>query len=266
MHRPLQTCMPMANPADNMHSEKSSCWNIQILLAISNNESAEEHRSSSLPESPSNSVNSPPRFSRGDFSSEVLLCFQISAAIKQHFSHIWKNRDNTAKRIGIWRKTGPNGLCVCFLPLNNSPKSRMKPCNILSLKCLQSCVRSSKLQPEINLISSNQKPEVAGRSVVLVSAEVLNKTTKFTKWINAKIFFLYNPLNPYGMFWHKQWLEVPHTFTLTAEGEFRQSWVCFIINCNSTALQTAKNLGDDDLKCGFKECLHTSVWAPRTGM
>lgn len=54
---------------------------------------------------------------RGDFSSEVLLCFQISAAIKQHFLQTWKDRDNTPERIGIWRKTRQSGLCVCFLPV-----------------------------------------------------------------------------------------------------------------------------------------------------
>lgn len=88
---------------------------------IETEKAAEEHRSSLLShrrsqQTPTVSILRSALF-RGDFSSEVLLCFQIGAAIEQHFLQTWKNRDNTPERIGIWRKTRQSGLCVCFLPV-----------------------------------------------------------------------------------------------------------------------------------------------------
>lgn len=143
-----------------------------------------------------------------------------------------------------------------FCPLNSGPKCRMQSWDILFLKCLQSCVRSSEFQCEINLISSNQKPEVTGRSVDVCRGSEPKNQNSPNELMPRYFFFLYNPQNPYGVFWHlmNEWLEAPHTFTLTAQGEFRQSWACFIINCNSTALQTAENLGDEELRCGLKGC------------
>lgn len=95
------------------------CWASGI---IETEKAAEVHRSSLLPPRRSQqhhltvSILCRALF-RGDFSSEVLLCFQISAAIKQHFLQTWKNRENIPERIGIWRKTRQSGFCVCFLPV-----------------------------------------------------------------------------------------------------------------------------------------------------